>query len=65
MRSDIVDVRKRSDVEGWLKNVVNDLGSLDGAANVAGVLDPAGTALIKDTTDEHWDFVMGVNSTGV
>jgi len=58
-----VDVRKSADVNAWIKQTVADHGKLDGAANLAGVVTT--NALLADSSDEDWEFVMGVNATGV
>jgi NAD(P)-dependent dehydrogenase (short-subunit alcohol dehydrogenase family) len=34
----VVDVRKRDQVENWIKKTVEAYGKLDGAANLAGVI---------------------------
>ena len=62
----MVDVTKGSQVSSWISATVNGLGSLYGAANLAGVIGKGiGILRIKDLSDEEWDFIMGVNSTGV
>jgi NAD(P)-dependent dehydrogenase (short-subunit alcohol dehydrogenase family) len=57
-----VDVRKSAEVDSWISKTIEKYGKLDGAANWAGVIriNP-----IVDMSDEDWDFVMDVNSTGV
>lgn len=60
-----LDVRSRSDVAKWLERTVVELGDLDGAANMAGVINPS--LMSKDLVevpDEEWDFVIGVNLKG-
>lgn len=61
--STIVDVRKSDQVNAWIQDTVQRFGKLDGAANVAGVFRLSGD--ITETSDEDWEFVMGVNATGV
>lgn len=61
--STTLDVRSASEVNSWIANTVETLGQLDGAANIAGVLGGSGT--IRESTDDDWDFVMGVNAKGV
>ncbi|KAK3066847.1 hypothetical protein LTR53_016630 [Teratosphaeriaceae sp. CCFEE 6253] len=56
------DVRQYSQVQDWLKATVDKFGRLDGAANLAGVF---GKSAIEDLEDDLWDFVIGVNLTGV
>lgn len=60
----VVDVRKSADVDSWIQGTVSELGKLDGAANLAGVF--ANKAMpIAEMTDEEWEFVMGINTTGL
>lgn len=61
--STVVDVRSPSDVNSWIATTVEKLGPLDGAANIAGVRGEQ--ALIRDATDQDWEFVMGVNAKGM
>ncbi|KAK5104846.1 hypothetical protein LTR62_002779 [Meristemomyces frigidus] len=56
------DVRDYSAVQAWLKSTVDKFGGIDGAANLAGVF---GRAELKDLERELWDFVIGVNLTGM
>ncbi|KAK5709547.1 hypothetical protein LTR17_019701 [Elasticomyces elasticus] len=58
-----VDVRQYSQVEDWLKATVDKFGKLDGAANLAGVF--GGRVLLENQESDLWDFVIGVNLTGV
>jgi NAD(P)-dependent dehydrogenase (short-subunit alcohol dehydrogenase family) len=61
----VVDVREPSQVDAWLDATIQEFGRLDGAANIAGVVGP--NALLVSTAEmsnEEWEFVMGVNSTG-
>lgn len=59
----VLDVRKSDAVNDWIKKTVEDHGKLDGACNLAGVVKSA--SLLADTSDQTFDFVMGVNCTGV
>lgn len=62
--SKCVDVRNNSEVEEWTTKTIQELGKLDGAANLAGVfIEPSNG--IKGTEDEIWDFVLAVNLTGL
>jgi NAD(P)-dependent dehydrogenase (short-subunit alcohol dehydrogenase family) len=64
--SQIVNVRDRSAVESWIAGVVKDHGKLDGAVNLAGVIGKQiGIANVEDIDSEEWEFIMGVNTTGV
>jgi len=59
----VVDVRKTASVDSWIEATVQKFGRLDGAVNMAGVIVKA--TPIADANDEDWEFVMGVNATGV
>ncbi|CAN9423315.1 unnamed protein product [Alternaria sp. RS040] len=62
----VVDVSKRADVESWIANTVEKFGKLDGAANLAGVTGrQSAVANIEDVEDDDWEFIMGVNVTGL
>lgn len=65
VKTKVLDVRKREQVEGWLDEIIADHGKLDGAANIAGVFFKGKPTEIKDYDDEQWEFVMGINCTGV
>jgi NAD(P)-dependent dehydrogenase (short-subunit alcohol dehydrogenase family) len=62
----VFDVRDPDKVNAFLDAAVQEYGRLDGAANIAGVIGPSmyklGTA---ELTNKEWEFVMGVNATGV
>jgi NAD(P)-dependent dehydrogenase (short-subunit alcohol dehydrogenase family) len=61
-----VDVRDVSSVSSWLKSTVDKFGPLDGAANIAGVIGPVSDQTsIRGLSEDDWDFVLGVNLTGV
>lgn len=59
----VVDVRSTESVDAWIQTTVNSHGRLDCAVNFAGVIRPAAT--VDESKDEDWEFVMGVNATGV
>lgn len=62
----VVDVTKSQEVKAWIEKTIEELGRLDGAANLAGVIGRnGGTKAIKDQDDEEWDFIMNVNARGV
>jgi NAD(P)-dependent dehydrogenase (short-subunit alcohol dehydrogenase family) len=64
--SQVVNVRDRKAVESWISSVVKEHGKIDGAVNLAGVVGKQiGVANVEDINDEEWDFIMGVNTTGV
>lgn len=63
-----VDVSKSDSVDAWIAETVKHFGKLDGAANIAGVEgQPGGKVFcnIVDLTNEHWDWIMGINLTGL
>ncbi|KAH7161514.1 dehydrogenase with different specificitie [Dactylonectria macrodidyma] len=59
----LVDVRKGDQVEEWIRQTINQLGKLDGAINLAGVVTDG--VPITDESDAHWDILMDVNAKGV
>jgi NAD(P)-dependent dehydrogenase (short-subunit alcohol dehydrogenase family) len=64
--SHVVDIRDRAAVESWIALTISQFGKLDGAANLAGVIGKQSNAVeIADVDDDDWDFVMGVNVTGL
>lgn len=61
-----LDVRQYDQVETWITETIRQFGKLDGAANLAGVIPKTiGLKQLKDQDFDEWDFVMGINSTGV
>lgn len=61
-----LDVRSREQVDAWIDVTVAHFGKLDGPANVAGVTGKSiGVKTADDLDDEDWDFVLGVNLTGL
>ncbi|KAH8194815.1 hypothetical protein TruAng_011026 [Truncatella angustata] len=59
----IVDVRDSSSVNDWIERTVQNLGGLDGAVNMAGIIKHAKP--VAESTDEDWDFTFSVNTRGV
>ena len=59
----VVDVRSTESVDAWIDATVAKYGRLDGAVNMAGVIRPA--APTEEVSDGDWEFIMGVNATGV
>lgn len=58
----VVDVRKREQVDGWVDEVVERFGKLDGAANLAGVIPKSiNIERVEDLNDEDWKFVLDVS----
>jgi len=61
-----VDVREWAQVSAWIERTVAEFGPLDGAANLAGVVNKSmGVTDLVETPLEEWGFVIGVNLTGV
>ncbi|CAO2648202.1 Nn.00g074690.m01.CDS01 [Neocucurbitaria sp. VM-36] len=61
-----LDVRKPEQVDAWIKETVAKFGKLDGAANIAGVIPKTiGVGGIAELEAEEWNFIIGVNLTGV
>jgi NAD(P)-dependent dehydrogenase (short-subunit alcohol dehydrogenase family) len=60
-----VDVSQRSEVDSWIKSIVEKYGRLDGAVNCAGTIGKHhGIRTIAETEDEEWEKIMAVNLTG-
>ena len=59
----VVDVRSSESVNTWIESTVQDLGKLDGAVNMAGIITPA-TPIVEES-DENWNRTFAVNSRGV
>lgn len=57
-----VDVSRMAEVEGAFADIAEQLGTLDGLACAAGLIEPAGLA---DTTLSSWQRHFDVNTTGV
>ncbi|KAK0637877.1 Levodione reductase [Lasiodiplodia hormozganensis] len=64
-----VDVRSTADVDAWMAATVEELpggGKIHGAANFAGVTGAEmNTRGMGEIGDEDWEYVLGVNLTGV
>lgn len=61
-----VDVRNYQQVEQWIQQTKQRFGKLDGAANLAGVIPKSiGRKGVHEQDFEEWDFILGVNLTGV
>lgn len=62
-----VDVTDPRSVNSWITATIEHFGTLDGAANIAGVEGAKKGVFcnVEDLGDEEWDFVIGVNLTGV
>jgi NAD(P)-dependent dehydrogenase (short-subunit alcohol dehydrogenase family) len=61
-----LDVRNVAQVDEWIATTVKQYGRLDGAVNLAGVIGKSiGILGVKDIDQEEWDFILGINLTGV
>lgn len=63
-----LDVRKSSEVDAWISATISKFGKLDGGVNLAGVIPKSiglGLGGIAEMDEDEWDFVIGVNLTGV
>jgi len=61
-----LDVSKRSAVDSWVASIIDRFGTLDGAANCAGVIGKHhGTRKVEELEDDQWDLIMAVNLTGM
>jgi NAD(P)-dependent dehydrogenase (short-subunit alcohol dehydrogenase family) len=61
-----VDITSNKQVDEWIAAVVEQFGRLDGAANIAGVTTKAAQyPHLTEVSNEEWEFVMGINSTGM
>ncbi len=59
----VVDVRKSESVDAWIEKTTRELGRLDCAVNMAGIISPA--TPITEYSDSDWDNVFAVNARGV
>jgi NAD(P)-dependent dehydrogenase (short-subunit alcohol dehydrogenase family) len=61
-----LDVRNGDQVDQWINKTIEHFGRLDGAANLAGVIGKnLGKTGITETDEDDWNFVLGVNLTGL
>jgi NAD(P)-dependent dehydrogenase (short-subunit alcohol dehydrogenase family) len=61
-----VDVRKDNQVNDWIAKTVQELGRLDGAVNLAGVIPKCiNKERVEDLNNDDWHFVIDVNLHGV
>jgi len=61
-----LDVTDRAAVDAWINGIVEKYGSLDGAANCAGVIGKQhGITKITELEDEEYHKIIAVNLTGV
>jgi NAD(P)-dependent dehydrogenase (short-subunit alcohol dehydrogenase family) len=62
----VLDVRNSDQVDQWIQKTIEHFGRLDGAANLAGVIGKnLGKTGITETEEDDWNFVLGVNLTGL
>jgi len=63
-----VDVSSSASVTAWISGITSSFGTLDGAANAAGVAQPVGvrkSPAILSEIDEMFKRTMGINLEGV
>ncbi|KAF4334387.1 short chain dehydrogenase reductase family oxidoreductase [Fusarium beomiforme] len=60
-----VDVSDPTQVEDWIKEVIDHFGRLDGSANVAGIAGGNGDTTCETIKQEDWDRMLAVNLNGV
>jgi NAD(P)-dependent dehydrogenase (short-subunit alcohol dehydrogenase family) len=61
----VVDVRKPSEVNAWIEKTVAEYGKLDGAVNLAGVIPKSiNIERVEDLNDADWQFTIDVNLNG-
>ncbi|KAL5314635.1 hypothetical protein ACEPPN_017278 [Leptodophora sp. 'Broadleaf-Isolate-01'] len=61
-----LDVRNWQQVDAWVKQTVERFGTLDGAANLAGVIPKSlGLKDVGEQDLDEWEQVLGVNLTGL
>jgi arginine metabolism regulation protein II len=58
-----IDVSKSESVNLWIESTIKQMGRLDGAVNMAGVITTA--TPVADMSDKDWDFNFDVNARGV
>ncbi|KAL8990534.1 MAG: hypothetical protein Q9177_000842 [Variospora cf. flavescens] len=63
--SKTVNVTSSAEVSAWLDETIARFGSLDGAANLAGVVDNGMHPHTADVEEVEFDFIIGVNLKGV
>jgi NAD(P)-dependent dehydrogenase (short-subunit alcohol dehydrogenase family) len=62
----VLNVTSNEEVDAWIAATVARFGRLDGAANIAGVTTKeAKYPFLADVSNEEWEFVMGINTTGL
>ncbi|CEI70633.1 hypothetical protein FVEN_g878 [Fusarium venenatum] len=59
----VVDVSKSDSVNKWIQKIVETIGKLDGAVNMAGII--AEPTPLTEYSDEVWDRMFAVNTRGV
>lgn len=61
-----VDVSNRKEVEDWISRTVTTFGSLDGCANLAGIIGQQSNVVpIEGVDDDDWDLIYSVNVLGL
>ncbi|KIX00617.1 uncharacterized protein Z518_09682 [Rhinocladiella mackenziei CBS 650.93] len=61
-----LDVTSHKEVDDWVNATVSHFGTIDGAANLAGVEGGKKmAAMLADVSNEDWDYILSVNLTGL
>ena len=61
-----MNVTSNQAVDDWIAATIHHFGRVDGAANIAGVTTKeAKYPFLADVSNEEWEFVMGINTTGL
>jgi NAD(P)-dependent dehydrogenase (short-subunit alcohol dehydrogenase family) len=60
----VLDVWQYSAVEAWIARTISELGSLHGAADLAGIFVGSAGGL-REMSNEDWERTIGINLTGV
>ncbi|KAI9728057.1 MAG: hypothetical protein M1834_007871 [Cirrosporium novae-zelandiae] len=59
------DIRDRNQVDAWIKTTVDELGPIDGCANIAGIFGRNNLYVpIEKQDEDDWKFIIDVNLTG-
>ncbi len=61
LKTAVVDITNRAQVDAWINDAVSDFGKLDGAANIAGITD--GGDSVEEMSSANWDRTIAVNLT--
>lgn len=66
LHSRTVNVASSQEVEAWIEEIVSQLGTIDGAANLAGVTGKSTSKThVADVEESDFDYIISVNLKGV